>query len=182
MTPTLWEENARQFLLEDEENDDDLFFGLIPAVLLDMQEEKRHVHTSSLPGDVKVREILEGHETWSKVGFRLEPDIFRAIAVLLRTENLLRDTRGVAVKEQLGMFVYMLSHNDSNDDLQKWFQQSSETIHRKINEVFDIVPTLTNRFVKLPSSVQTHVKIASDSRFMPFFQVSHVKIVVQLIF
>jgi hypothetical protein len=61
-----WEENARQFLLED---DDDLFFGLIPAVLLDMQEEKRHVHTYSLPGAAKVREILEGHETWSKVEF-----------------------------------------------------------------------------------------------------------------
>jgi hypothetical protein len=77
-----WEENARQFLLED---DDDLFFGLITAVLLDMQEEKRHVHTYSLSGAAKVREILEGHETWSKVEFRMEPDIFRAIAALLRT-------------------------------------------------------------------------------------------------
>jgi hypothetical protein len=115
-----WEENARQFLLENED-DDDLFFGLIPAILSDMQEEKRHVHTSSLPGAVKVREILEGHETWSKVEFRMEPDIFRALAALLRTENLLRDTRGVAVEKQLGMFMYMLSHNASNDDLQKWF-------------------------------------------------------------
>jgi hypothetical protein len=162
-----WEENARQFLLENED-DDDLFFGLIPAILSDMQEEKRHVHTSSLPGAVKVREILEGHETWSKVEFRMEPDIFRALAALLRTENLLRDTRGVAVEKQLGMFMYMLSHNASNDDLQKWFQHSGETIHRKINEVFDIIPTLTNRFVKLPNSAQTHVKIASDSCFMPF--------------
>jgi hypothetical protein len=112
----------------------------------------------------------------------MEPDIFKAIAALLRTKIFLRDTRGVAVEEQLGMFMYMLSHNASNDDLQKWFQHSGETIHRKINEVFDIIPTLTNRFVKLPSSVQTHVKITSDSHFMPFSQVSHVKIVVQLMF
>jgi hypothetical protein len=70
------------------------------------------------------------------------------------------------------MFMYMLSHNASNDDLQKWFQHSGETIHRKINEVFDIIPTLTNRFVKLPSSFQTYVKIVSNSRFMPFFRLA----------
>jgi hypothetical protein len=29
-------------------------------------------------------EILEGHETWSNVEFRMEPNIFRAIAALLR--------------------------------------------------------------------------------------------------
>jgi hypothetical protein len=58
-----WEKNAQQFLLEDEEDDDDLFFGLILVVLSDMQEEKRHVHTSSLPSAVKVREVLEGHKT-----------------------------------------------------------------------------------------------------------------------
>jgi hypothetical protein len=99
----------------------------------------------------------------------MEPDIFRAIVALLRTKNLLRDTRGVAVEEQLGMFMYMLSDNASNDGLQKWFQHSGETIHRKINEVLGIIPTLTNQFVKFPSLVQTHVKIASDSRFMLFF-------------
>jgi hypothetical protein len=53
--------------------------------------------------------------------------------------------------------------------LQKAFQHSGETIHRKISEVFDIVPTLTQCFLKLPSFVQTHTKIATYSRFMPFF-------------
>ena len=71
------------------------------------------------------------------------------------------------------MFMYMISHNASNQMLQKAFQHSGETIHRKISEVFDIVPTLTQRFVKLPSSIQTHTKIATDSRFMPFFQVCY---------
>ena len=66
------------------------------------------------------------------------------------------------------MFMYMISHNASNQMLQKAFQHSGETIHRKISEVFDIVPTLTQCFVKLPSSIQTHTKIATDSRFMPF--------------
>lgn len=136
-----------------------------------MQEEKKPVHTSSLPGAVKVREILEEHETWSEVEFRMEPEIFRAITAFLGTENFLRDTRGVTVEEQFGIFMYMISHNASNQDLKKWFQHSGETIHGKINEVFDIIPTLTTRFVKLRSAVQTHIKIASDSRFMPFFRI-----------
>jgi hypothetical protein len=71
------------------------------------------------------------------------------------------------------MFMYMISHNASNQMLQKAFQHSGETIHRKIYEVFDIVPALTHRFVKLPSSSQTHTKIATDYRFMPFFQVCY---------
>ena len=171
---TSWEEHAKQFLIEQEEEDDEIFCVLVPVVLSAMQEEKTPVHTSSLPGAVKVQEVLEGHEIWSKVEFRMEPQIVRAIAALLRREHFLRDTRGVAVEEHLCMFLYMMSHNANNQDLQKWFQHSGETIHRKITEFFDVLPALTNRFVKLPSSLQTHTTIATDSRFMPFFQVSQV--------
>ncbi|XP_062203769.1 uncharacterized protein LOC133905965 [Phragmites australis] len=165
-----WEEQVRQFFLEEEEEDDELFLLLVPALLLYLQEEKRHVHTSSLPGAKKVKEILEGHEIWCRVEFRIEPEIFRATSNFLRTENLLRDTRGVAVEEQLGMFMFMLSHNASNQRLQKAFQHNGETIHRKITEVFNIIPALTQIFVKLPSSTRTHTKIATDPRFMPSFQ------------
>ncbi|TVU04757.1 hypothetical protein EJB05_47891, partial [Eragrostis curvula] len=100
-----WEEEAVQFLLEEEEEDDELFSIIIPAVLMALQEEKVPVHTSSLPGAVKVQEILEGHESWCKVEFRMEKEIFRSTAEFLRRENLLRDTRGVRIEEQLGMFM-----------------------------------------------------------------------------
>jgi hypothetical protein len=168
-----WEEQVRQLMLEEEEDDDELFSVLIPALLLDIQEEKRPVHNSSLPGCIKVREILEGHEKWCRFEFCMEPEIFRATTKFLRRENLLRDTRGVAIEEQLGMFMYMLSHNASTDMICKAFQHSGETVHRKISEVFDIIPALTHRFVRLPSDNHTHLKIATDPRFMPFFQVRH---------
>ncbi|KAL6851859.1 hypothetical protein ACP4OV_020044 [Aristida adscensionis] len=165
-----WEEKVTQFMLEEEEDDDELFFVLIPALLSGIQEEKRLVHNSFLPGRIKVKEILEGHEKWCRFEFRIEPEIFRATSNFLRRENLLRDTRGVAVEEQLGMFMYMLSHNGSTEMICKAFQHSGETVHRKITEVFDIIPALTLRFVRLPSSNHTHAKIATDPRFMPFFQ------------
>nr|ACG48451.1 hypothetical protein [Zea mays] len=43
-----------------------------------MQEEKRSVHTP-LIGAVKIKEVLEGHEIWSKVEFSMVSVIFRAI-------------------------------------------------------------------------------------------------------
>uniref|UniRef100_A0A0E0LNT3 Uncharacterized protein n=1 Tax=Oryza punctata TaxID=4537 RepID=A0A0E0LNT3_ORYPU len=160
-------EQIRKLLLEEEEEDDELFFVLVPAIFVVLQAEKRPLHTSSLSGAVKVREILEGHEHWSRVEFRMEPEIFRATANYLRRECLLCDTRGVNVEEQLGIFMYMISHNASNEDLQNGFQHSGETISRKVNEVFDVVHTLTNRFVKLPNSTETPMKIASNQVKIP---------------
>ena len=82
--------------------------------------------------------------------FRMESHIFRAVAHFLRVENLLCDTRGAKIEEQLGMFMFMLSDNASTERLKNKFQHSGETIHQKIMEVFDIIPALTHRFVKLP--------------------------------
>ena len=92
----------------------------------------------------------------------MESHIFREIAHFLRVENLLRYTRDVKIEEHLGMFMFMLSRNASTERLKKKSQHSGETIHWKIMEVFDIIPALTHRFVKLPNVNQTHVKIAYD--------------------
>jgi len=166
-----WEELARNFLLEEEEEDEELFFVLLPAVMPFLDEEKTPEHTSSLPGAKKVKEILEGHENWCKEEFRMEAEIFRAIANFLRAENLLRDTRGMKIEEQLGLFMFMLSHNASTERLKKEFQHSGETVHRKIYDVFNIIPTLTQKFIRLLNPSHTHMKITCDPRFMPFFQV-----------
>jgi hypothetical protein len=66
----------------------------------------------------------------------MEPDIFRAIAALLRTENLLCDTRGVVVEQQLGMFMYMLSHNASNDDAVDAMEELTNGEKAIVAEVF----------------------------------------------
>uniref|UniRef100_K3YXX2 Uncharacterized protein n=1 Tax=Setaria italica TaxID=4555 RepID=K3YXX2_SETIT len=86
----------------------------------------------------------------------MELEIFRVIANYLRVENLLRDTHGVRVEEQMGIFMFMLSHNTNTDRLKKEFQNSGETSHRKIIEFFDIISALTHRFLKLPNVNQTH--------------------------
>ena len=85
-----WEDQVRRFMLDEEENDDQLFLVMVPALQLCMYNEKMQEHTSSLSGAQRVKEILEGHERWCKVEFRMESHIFRAVAHLLREENLLR--------------------------------------------------------------------------------------------
>jgi hypothetical protein len=166
-------DRIRKFMLQEEEDDDELFLVLLPALYSSLYEEKRPVHTSSLSGAQLVKEILEGHESWSKVEFRMEPEIFRAVSDYLKRERLLEGTTRVDVDEQLGMFMYMISHNATNQDLQKKFQHSAETVHRKLNEIINLIPLLVQRFVKVPTSLQPHPKIMSNPRFWPYFQVNH---------
>ena len=154
-------EKIRKFIQMEEDDDDELFLVIVPAILECLNEEKRPEHTSEYTGAKKVKEILEGHKNWCKSEFRMETRIFKETCNYLRSEGLLRDTRGVTVEEQLGMFTYMISHNASNDRLKKAFQHSGETVQRHIRAVFNIIPTLTYRFVKLPTSNQTHPKIAN---------------------
>ena len=60
-----------------EEDDDELFLVIIPAILECLNEEKRPEHTSEYTGVKKVKEILEGHENWCKSEFRMETRIFK---------------------------------------------------------------------------------------------------------
>lgn len=156
-----------------EEEDEEIMMFWLPALYLLTSNggiQKRVRHTSSQYGEEKIRNILEGHEKNCLVAFRMEPNIFRAIATYLRTEHLLRDTRGITVEEKLGHFLYMISHNASYEDLQHEFHHSGETIHRHIKDVFNVIPSLTYRFVKSPSGTETHWKISTDQRFFPYFQ------------
>ncbi|WVZ71713.1 hypothetical protein U9M48_020265 [Paspalum notatum var. saurae] len=125
---------------------------------------------SKVPGKERLKEILEGHEKNCLVAFLMEPSVLRAIATFLREERLLRDTRGVTVEEKLGIFLFMLSHNTSYEDLQHEFKHSGETIHRHIQSVFSVIPALLYRFVKPTTGIETHWKISTDEKFFPYFQ------------
>jgi hypothetical protein len=104
---------------------------LFPALYLisNRGREKRARHASILSGKERLNEILEGHEKNCLVAFRMEPSIFKDITTFLREEHILCDTRGITMEEKLGMFLFMLSHNASYEDLQHEFKHSGETIH-----------------------------------------------------
>jgi len=166
------------------EEDDELFLIILPALYelgSTRGTPKRARHTSRLSGKERLEEILNGHEKDCCVAFRMEPTIFRDIATFLRSKHLLRDTRGVRIEEQLGFFMFMLSHNATYEDLQYAFKHSGETIHRHIKSIFNIIPALTRRFVKPTLATETHWKISTDPRFFPYFKVNHFTLLSSLV-
>jgi len=110
---------------------DDHEFALITGYILgNSSSDRTRIHDSILTGEQYVSEVLKGHEISCKREFRMEKVIFHKLVDCLREKNLLRDTRGVTVEEQVAIFIYAISKNASNRDLQWRFQHSSETISR----------------------------------------------------
>jgi hypothetical protein len=107
------------------EDDDEMMMFFHPALhllcssSLKGRRVKKWWHTCKLSSEEHVLEFLEGHVKNCRVAFRMEPEIFRALASYLRKQrSWVRDTR-IKVEEKLGFFVYMISHNASFEDLQE---------------------------------------------------------------
>jgi hypothetical protein len=66
-----------------------LFFSLL---YFHSSLKRKGLSIPPLSGAKKVKEILEGHESWCKSEFRMELEIFKATSDFLRREGLLRDT------------------------------------------------------------------------------------------
>ena len=151
---------------------DDDEFALLTGYNLgsDSSSERTPIHDSILSGEEYVSEVLKGHELGCKREFRMEKAIFYRLVDLLRDKNLLQDTRGVVVEEQVAIFMYAISKNASNRDLQWRFQHSGETISRHFGSVLRAIVRLTGSLIQLPT-INILIKISSNSKFMPYFKV-----------
>lgn len=177
---------------EEEEDDDDLMLFILPALYLastgigtptgigtldqrSMVTDSTAIETPSQVSKFKDAEwickVLEDNRGQGYDKLRVEPHILLEVSRYLRSNDLLRNTRGVSVEEKIGMFIYMLSRNASFQKLNDRFKYSTETIHRHIKACFDAVTPMVGEFIKPPSS-QAHRKISSDTRYGPYFEVS----------
>lgn len=152
----------------EEEEDDEMMLFVFPALYLASTRCETQ-STSKLGGVEWICEVLEDDRGQGYEKLRIEPHILREFADYVRSKSLLRNTRGVSVEEQIGMFVYMLSRNANFEKLSERFERSRETVHRHIKACFDTILSLKTEFVKYRSA-EPHWKISSDSHYWPYFE------------
>jgi len=102
----------------------DLVAAKNPAIV-----PKERVRTSVLTGRMYMQELLNGHPRRFKEIMCMELPTFLAICQDLQ-EVELKETLNVSVEEQLTMFLSVVSHGWSNQDVQERFQHSGETVYR----------------------------------------------------
>ena len=107
----------------------------------------------------------------------MEKYVFHNLVKCFRERQLLQDERLVSVEEQVAIFLYTLSANASNRTLQGRFQYSGQTISTYLNKVLQSIMSLSGQLIQLPP-VNVPLKVSSNPKFMPYFQVCILYLVV----
>ncbi|RWR77284.1 putative nuclease HARBI1 [Cinnamomum micranthum f. kanehirae] len=95
---------------------------------IDTYLDKRPCRDSALSGAAYVNELLIGHLERFRQVCRMERPIFMKLCNVIRSKNLLCDTRDITLEEQLIMFLFTIGHNAVNRQVQERFQHSDVII------------------------------------------------------
>ncbi|XP_049932343.1 uncharacterized protein LOC116249308 isoform X2 [Nymphaea colorata] len=129
---------------------------------------KRRRRMPSLEGAKYAHRILgQGHEEHYQDVCRMNLRIFRKLCDIVRKKNLLHDTFGVKLEEQLLMFLYTIGNNVSNRNVQEHFQHSGETVSRHFNNVLNAIFELSYTYIRLPCDEDLSC-IPEQYKFSPF--------------
>ncbi|KAG5517408.1 hypothetical protein RHGRI_037968 [Rhododendron griersonianum] len=96
-------------------------------------------------------EVLNGDDDGCREMFRMDKHVFHKLCGTLRQKGMLRDTPGVMIEEQLGIFLNIVGHNERNRVIQERFEHSGETISRHFNNVLKAVKSLSRKYYLVDS-------------------------------
>lgn len=114
----------------------DILLAWLATVAVDMSmHTKEPIRDSSLSGAQWIREVLHGHSDRVYEAFRMERHVFLNLCGLMKEKGWLEDTRYIGVDEQIGIFLSMICHKNSNRDLCERFQHSRQTISKYFTKV-----------------------------------------------
>lgn len=135
-------------------------------------QPRQRIHTSSLPGWKKVDEYLQGNPRSMFNRVRMTPYVFLALCTCLKERNLVNDTRGLSVEEQLFIFLSIVAQSQNNRAVQDDFQHSAETITRHFTNVLKAVAKLRHDFIRAPDYEETPQFLQDNAhKFLPWFEV-----------
>ncbi|GLU12156.1 hypothetical protein SLE2022_288590 [Rubroshorea leprosula] len=127
------------------------------------------VRSSSPHGRGYLNEVLEGSDDVSRELLRMDKHVFHKLCDTLRQRNMLRDTAGVMIEEQVAIFLNIVGHNERNRVIQERFQHSGETISRHFNNVLKAIKSLSRELLQ-PPPLNTPPEVLSSNRFYPYFK------------
>ncbi|RWR86475.1 putative nuclease HARBI1 [Cinnamomum micranthum f. kanehirae] len=93
---------------------------------IDTYLDKKPCRDSTLSGAAYVNELLIGHLERFRQVCHMERPIFMELCNVIRSKNLLCDTRDITLEEQLIMFLFTIGHNAVNRQVQERFQNSGK--------------------------------------------------------
>lgn len=91
---------------------------------------KTPMYTSSLSGELWVKELLAGHGERFHNAMGMGKQVFHALDRELRMYSGFQDTKHVSRHEQLAMFLYMCRSGAVHREVRERFQRSPGTISR----------------------------------------------------
>ncbi|XP_030445514.2 uncharacterized protein LOC115668158 [Syzygium oleosum] len=132
-------------------DDDDVYIliGWSCIIAEDMSMHMREpIRDSKLSGPEWIREIVYEHSDRFYEAFRMERHVFLNLCELMRAKGWLKDSRFIRIDEQVGIFLSMVCHNNSNRDLCERFQHSGQTISNYFNIVLKAIIKLSKEVIK----------------------------------
>ncbi|KAK8939128.1 hypothetical protein KSP39_PZI004692 [Platanthera zijinensis] len=79
---------------------------------------------------------------------------FRSLCNILVEKGLIVETQNVTVQESVGLFLYIIAHNNKFRDVGGTYLRSNDTISRHFNKVLKAILKLSADYIKLPETTQ----------------------------
>lgn len=166
-----WREAFMGQDFDDFDLDLDILMAWLATVAVDMSMHTREpIRDSSLSGAQWIREVLHGHSDRVYEAFRMEIHVFLNLCGLMKEKGWLEDTRYIGVDEQIGIFLSMICHKNSNRDLCERFQHSGQTISKYFTKVLQAVLKLAKEIIIPPSFDVVPQEILMDPKHKRYFK------------
>lgn len=111
------------------------FTTIVTSLYFSSNFDKLPQHTSRITGRKWIRELLIGHPQRIKNNLGVSQETFLALEDILIKKSTLRNTRRIGTKEQLGIFLYIVTSDISMRKPAERFQRSTETINRTYHKI-----------------------------------------------
>ena len=109
------------------------------------------MHNTILLGWLEVEEYLRGHPKRMFNKVRMTQQVFTVLCMLLKQRGLLTDSRGLAVEEQLFMFLTIISQSENSRAAQNEFEHSGKTVFRHFTAVLVALCHLQRGLITSPN-------------------------------